>query len=184
MNQANAVWITGVGTATPLGHSYAVFANHLLEGSLRRRSRPGFRCLRASQSDRRPTPGSALSERNRSRGIWPFASTGAVDALVLHRGAARFRLVGASRRSAHRSGSRRRCGMAGTLGNGRLGGRSARLPAGTRYRIDDRSNAPRVGLEWTGRQCVGRLRQRQRRPLAGAPLAGIGLGGRVPGWSL
>ena len=32
MNQANAVWITGVGTATPLGHSYAVFANHLLEG--------------------------------------------------------------------------------------------------------------------------------------------------------
>jgi 3-oxoacyl-[acyl-carrier-protein] synthase II len=28
----NAVWITGVGTATPLGHTYAAFADHLLAG--------------------------------------------------------------------------------------------------------------------------------------------------------
>ncbi|MHB1423225.1 MAG: beta-ketoacyl-[acyl-carrier-protein] synthase family protein [Gemmataceae bacterium] len=32
MNHANAVWITGVGTATPLGHTYAAFADHLLAG--------------------------------------------------------------------------------------------------------------------------------------------------------
>lgn len=32
MRQTNAVWITGVGTATPLGHTYAAFADHLLAG--------------------------------------------------------------------------------------------------------------------------------------------------------
>ncbi|HEY7330412.1 MAG TPA: beta-ketoacyl-[acyl-carrier-protein] synthase family protein [Gemmataceae bacterium] len=32
MNPGEAVWITGVGTATPLGHTYAAFANHLLAG--------------------------------------------------------------------------------------------------------------------------------------------------------
>ncbi len=32
MKQANAVWITGVGTATPLGHTYAAFADQLLAG--------------------------------------------------------------------------------------------------------------------------------------------------------
>ncbi len=32
MSHANAVWITGVGTATPLGHTYAAFADHLLAG--------------------------------------------------------------------------------------------------------------------------------------------------------
>jgi 3-oxoacyl-[acyl-carrier-protein] synthase II len=32
VNKANAVWITGVGTATPLGHTYAAFADHLLAG--------------------------------------------------------------------------------------------------------------------------------------------------------
>ncbi len=32
MNPDNAVWITGVGTATPLGHTYAAFADHLLAG--------------------------------------------------------------------------------------------------------------------------------------------------------
>lgn len=32
MNSGNAVWITGVGTATPLGHTYAAFADHLLSG--------------------------------------------------------------------------------------------------------------------------------------------------------
>jgi 3-oxoacyl-[acyl-carrier-protein] synthase II len=32
VSDANAVWITGVGTATPLGHTYAAFADHLLAG--------------------------------------------------------------------------------------------------------------------------------------------------------
>ncbi len=32
VKQANAVWITGVGTATPLGHTYAAFADQLLAG--------------------------------------------------------------------------------------------------------------------------------------------------------
>ncbi|HTU17065.1 MAG TPA: beta-ketoacyl-[acyl-carrier-protein] synthase family protein [Gemmataceae bacterium] len=32
MKQANAAWITGVGTATPLGHTYPAFADHLLAG--------------------------------------------------------------------------------------------------------------------------------------------------------
>lgn len=32
MSEANAVWITGVGTATPLGHTYTAFADHLLAG--------------------------------------------------------------------------------------------------------------------------------------------------------
>jgi 3-oxoacyl-[acyl-carrier-protein] synthase II len=32
VNPGNAVWITGVGTATPLGHTYAAFADHLLAG--------------------------------------------------------------------------------------------------------------------------------------------------------
>ena len=32
MNPGDAVWITGVGTATPLGHAYAAFADHLLAG--------------------------------------------------------------------------------------------------------------------------------------------------------
>jgi 3-oxoacyl-[acyl-carrier-protein] synthase II len=32
VSQAKAVWITGVGTATPLGHTYSAFADHLLAG--------------------------------------------------------------------------------------------------------------------------------------------------------
>jgi 3-oxoacyl-[acyl-carrier-protein] synthase II len=32
VNQANAVWITGIGTATPLGHTYHGFADELLAG--------------------------------------------------------------------------------------------------------------------------------------------------------
>ena len=32
MKPANAVWITGVGTATPLGNTYAAFADRLLAG--------------------------------------------------------------------------------------------------------------------------------------------------------
>jgi len=32
VNLGDAVWITGVGTATPLGHTYSAFADHLLAG--------------------------------------------------------------------------------------------------------------------------------------------------------
>src|SRR5581483_9297162 len=32
VNLGDSVWITGVGTATPLGHTYAAFADHLLAG--------------------------------------------------------------------------------------------------------------------------------------------------------
>jgi len=32
VNSGNPVWITGVGTATTLGHTYAAFADHLLAG--------------------------------------------------------------------------------------------------------------------------------------------------------
>jgi 3-oxoacyl-[acyl-carrier-protein] synthase II len=32
VSNRSAVWITGVGTATPLGHTYAGFAEHLLQG--------------------------------------------------------------------------------------------------------------------------------------------------------
>ena len=42
MNEGNAVWITGVGAVTPLGHSYDVIADNLLEGRSGINSVTGF----------------------------------------------------------------------------------------------------------------------------------------------
>ena len=42
MGERCQVWITGVGTATPLGHAYAGFADHLLAGRSGVRRVAGF----------------------------------------------------------------------------------------------------------------------------------------------
>src|SRR5262249_10842335 len=42
MSQRNPVWITGVGAATPLGHTYAAIADNLLAGRSGVRAVTGF----------------------------------------------------------------------------------------------------------------------------------------------
>jgi 3-oxoacyl-[acyl-carrier-protein] synthase II len=70
VNPGNAVWITGVGTATPLGHTYATFADHLLAGRSGVERVHGFDvsehpCQIASQLRELPCPSNIAPEEFR-----------------------------------------------------------------------------------------------------------------------
>ncbi len=176
MSHRSAAWITGVGTATPLGNSYTEFADNLMAG------RSAVQRVTAFPVDDHPSqiagrvaevplpPGQDAAEfAGRSHRLEQSRP------LVLRRGGCRLPAGGSTPGAAkvpHRPRARLGCRVDGTVGDGRAGRRLEAVGGAPQLGTHAAAHLAHIGTIGTVFDDVGGVRQRQLRADAGAAVAG------------